>query len=525
MADNKKKSKNQWRREQAKLKKQQSDVSSTANSNVQSTVTVEPPTDHSNTRNYEPDIVVENVQDVLQNPQFEEFKNVFSRFQGVSQNDIEEENEENHTFLHHDDDPDFADEKAKTEPSNKIGKKKLRQMNKIPLAQLKTMASHPELVEWYDADAPNPKLLVNIKSQKSIVPVPDHWQSKSEYLSGKRGSKKSSFELPDYIKATGIMEMRSIDGEDSRTLRQTTRDRVQPKLGKFDIDYQKLHDAFFKFQKEPKMYKLGLVYYEGKEEENDYSRFRAGKLSKALVEALNIPPNAPPPWLLNMQRYGPPPSYPGLKIPGLNAPIPPGAQWGFQPGGYGKPALDDDGKPLYGDLYGINEANQKVIRGAPIEKQRWGQALIEESEEEEESEDEEGEDEDEEKEGESNEIEQPEQVGVHIDQSESAAVADTDDQNEEPAFELRKNPNKKLFQVLEQKNTSGGFLGSQTTYEIPSEVKPEVVTDTKIKKERDNTAEKFQSDLSSLIDSESKKRDLREEEVTERKPKRSRWDR
>jgi splicing factor 3B subunit 2 len=30
----------------------------------------------------------------------------------------------------------------------------------------------------------------------------------------------------------------------------------------------------------------------------------------------------PPPWLIAMQRYGPPPSYPSLKIPGLNAPIP-----------------------------------------------------------------------------------------------------------------------------------------------------------------------------------------------------------
>ena len=30
----------------------------------------------------------------------------------------------------------------------------------------------------------------------------------------------------------------------------------------------------------------------------------------------------PPPWLIAMQRYGPPPSYPNLKIPGLNAAIP-----------------------------------------------------------------------------------------------------------------------------------------------------------------------------------------------------------
>ena len=33
-----------------------------------------------------------------------------------------------------------------------------------------------------------------------------------------------------------------------------------------------------------------------------------------------------------MQRYGPPPSYPNLKIPGLNAPIPPDCSFGYHPG-------------------------------------------------------------------------------------------------------------------------------------------------------------------------------------------------
>ncbi len=48
-------------------------------------------------------------------------------------------------------------------------------------------------------------------------------------------------------------------------------------------------------------------------------------LSPELMEALGIVSAIiPPPWLLNMQRYGPPPSYPNLKIPGLNAPIPEG---------------------------------------------------------------------------------------------------------------------------------------------------------------------------------------------------------
>ena len=41
-----------------------------------------------------------------------------------------------------------------------------------------------------------------------------------------------------------------------------------------------------------------------------------------------MPDGAPPPWLINMQRYGPPPSYANLKIPGLSAPIPDGATFG-----------------------------------------------------------------------------------------------------------------------------------------------------------------------------------------------------
>ena len=65
-------------------------------------------------------------------------------------------------------------------------------------------------------------------------------------------------------------------------------------------------------------------YYEGKEFETSLKEKRPGDLSPELVEALSIPPLAPPPWLISMQRFGPPPSYPTLRIPGLNAPIPEG---------------------------------------------------------------------------------------------------------------------------------------------------------------------------------------------------------
>lgn len=48
-------------------------------------------------------------------------------------------------------------------------------------------------------------------------------------------------------------------------------------------------------------------------------------------------PNDPPPWLFAMQHIGPPPSYAGLKLPGVNAPIPHGCELGYQRGGWGAP--------------------------------------------------------------------------------------------------------------------------------------------------------------------------------------------
>ena len=68
---------------------------------------------------------------------------------------------------------------------------------------------------------------------------------------------------------------------------------------------------------------------------------KPGELTDDLRTALGMPvgPNAhkvPPPWLIAMQRYGPPPSYPNLKIPGLNAAIPEGCSFGYHAGGWGK---------------------------------------------------------------------------------------------------------------------------------------------------------------------------------------------
>jgi len=55
------------------------------------------------------------------------------------------------------------------------------------------------------------------------------------------------------------------------------------------------------------------------------------------------------------------------QVPGLSAPIPPGAQFGFQPGGWGKPPVDEAGNPLYGDVFGqaVLDGDDDVRARAP----------------------------------------------------------------------------------------------------------------------------------------------------------------
>lgn len=338
-----------------------------------------------------------------EDPTFSMYKDIFTKF-GVSreEDDIAKEaNAGNQGEVFFDEDNEIPDEEEERNTQPKLSKKKRKMMNKLSIAELKALVSKPEVVEWHDTSSADPRLLVQIKAQRNVVPVPSHWSLKREYLSSKRGIEKPAFKLPKFIADTGIAEMRDavLEKQAEQTLKQKQRERVQPKLGKLDIDYQKLYDAFFRFQSKPQLTRFGEVYYEGKEYETDLRHLRPGELSDTLKDALSIPPGAPPPWLINQQRFGPPPSYPSLRIPGLNAPIPPGAQWGFNPGCYGKPPVDEYNRPLYGgDIFGIMQPSQQAPPpGEPIERTLWGELQEpeeeseEEEEEEEESEDEEAE--------------------------------------------------------------------------------------------------------------------------------------
>ena len=257
-------------------------------------------------------------------------------------------------------------------------------------------------------------------------------------------------------------------------------------MGKIDIDYQKLHDAFFRYQTKPLMTIHGDLYYEGKEFETRLKHKKPGELSDELKTALGMPTGAagvanpvPPPWLLHMQRHGPPPSYPNLKIPGLNAPIPENAIFGYHPGGWGKPPVDEFGRPLYGDVFGAPASQAAANPDLTIDRKLWGE-LETESSEEEESEEEEDEDEED---GAGSGDETADQAadqsglatpsGIHVPSGITSLGLETPD-----AIELRKRrtieeamdqtTEQPLYRVLQQKDakTAGAFMGSSHTYEI-----------------------------------------------------------
>lgn len=276
----------------------------------------------------------------------------------------------------------------------RLSKRKLKRLTRLSVAELKQLVGRPDVVEMHDVTARDPKLLVQLKAHRNTVPVPRHWCFKRKYLQGKRGIEKPPFDLPDFIKRTGITEMRASlqERDDTRTLKAKMRERARPKLGKIDIDYQKLHDAFFKWQTKPRMTIHGDLYYEGKEFETRLKEKKPGELSDELRTALGMPvgPNCqkvPPPWLIAMQRYGPPPSYPNLKIPGLNAPIPEGCAFGYHAGGWGKPPVDETGRPLYGDVFGVSRTSGADALDEEIDRGMWGEPESESSGDEDDDED------------------------------------------------------------------------------------------------------------------------------------------
>eukprot|EP01063_Lacrimia_lanifica_P028690 TRINITY_DN4233_c0_g2_i1.p1 TRINITY_DN4233_c0_g2~~TRINITY_DN4233_c0_g2_i1.p1 ORF type:complete len:540 (+),score=258.55 TRINITY_DN4233_c0_g2_i1:57-1622(+) len=310
--------------------------------------------------------------------EYEHFKDVFSKMQPKEGEDAES-----------DDDASSEDEVMKEEKAQLkegeaqkagLSKKEQRQCKRFTVAQLKQVVSDPGVVEYHDTNSPDPRLLVLLKAYRNTVPIPRHWCHKRKYLSRKRGGAKPPFELPANIAATGVDRIREayLKQEDERRERKLSADKTRVKVQRIDQDFMVLQNAFHrKNLVVPPLLRYGEMFYEGIESELKYKKMRPGVLSDKLKRALGLPDdNYPPPWLTNMQKYGPPRSYPVLKVPGLTHPIPAGAAYGFGPGQWGKVPVDPDtGKPLYGNVFAADQQQ--------AEPELWGQILSDEEEEDE----------------------------------------------------------------------------------------------------------------------------------------------
>jgi splicing factor 3B subunit 2 len=268
-----------------------------------------------------------------------------------------------------------------------------------------------------------------------------------------------------------------------------------------------------------------------------------------------MPAGAPPPWLINMQRYGPPPSYPSLKVPGVNAPPPPGASWGFGPGQWGKPPVDEaTNRPLYGgDIFGVLHQPATTQQGEPVEKDLWGelQAPEEESEDEDEDADDDEDDSDDGGAQTSAGLETPSGLTSAV----PTEIGGTETVSE---FDLRKRRGteteetsqpRSAYQVIPEKQTRvEGFFGGDRAYDLQGTqnnipvlgqeegrkrkrqgdvdvaIDPESMTKEELQKAYDqqrkaeqNPGWDFQEDLSDLIASEARKRQKQDQERRQRR--------
>ncbi|ORX62211.1 DUF382-domain-containing protein [Hesseltinella vesiculosa] len=265
--------------------------------------------------------------------------------------------------------PDKATD-ASNAPSTEtrpLSKRKRKRAGRYTLDELKQLSLNPEVIEPWDPTLPEPLLLADLKACRNTVPVPGHWRSRRNYLYSFQDHDK-----PELHQSTGVVEMRDQEKALDKARRQKakTRARRRGKLSKSVLDYEDLYNAFFKHQTSPKLTVHGELYYERKAFVDSMKQFRPGQLSKPLKAALGISSDlTPPPWLHQMQHHGPPPHYPWLAIPGLNAAIPEGAAPGFGRDGWGKIPEDELGRPLYG--FKQPEARtQPAIEN--VDRKRWG---------------------------------------------------------------------------------------------------------------------------------------------------------
>ncbi|VEU19336.1 DEKNAAC100665 [Brettanomyces naardenensis] len=334
---------------------------------------------------------------------------------------------------------------------SKLSKRQFRKKFQIPLAILKAETRHPEYVEWMDADSPDPRLLVYIKTQHNVVPIPEHWTTNRGFLASKKNTMdRPPFELPSFIQSTGILDMRDASGEAEDRLKQRMRERVQPKMGQLDLDFNKLYDAFFKYQTKPELLGYGELYREGMQDTehiNEYraSKYRPGQMSDELQKALGMRTGSEaPPWVGRMKVIGPPPSYPYMRV-------------------------GEDG------IVSFIDEDAKRVKNVGVVEDRGVYGQLEADEEEDEDEDE---DEEEDEEGEEEKREREHKhfdTDVMLETYGGEMNEELRKESETKTAELKEPENEgspKLYTVLKEKMSGehGSIYGSETlAYEMGSE--------------------------------------------------------
>ncbi|AYU80855.1 spliceosome-associated protein [Leishmania donovani] len=211
-----------------------------------------------------------------------------------------------------------------------------------------------ELVDQHDGNAVDPLFTVRMKMEPHTVPVPHHWHLQRTFLSRQADREEAVGIVPAEVAALGIEKIRA------------TKDKMATPNQVAFISCFMTGTPLQRKTYNVELSRCGDVFYEGKWRPK--AHHTPGVLSKRLRQALGIGPTAPPPWLYSMQTMRRlPPAYPDLRIPGLNAPIPAGGQWGLGQDQWGEPPRAEDNSFLFPGV--MDEA---AAAGSTQAELRWG---------------------------------------------------------------------------------------------------------------------------------------------------------
>ncbi|KPA83037.1 putative spliceosome-associated protein [Leptomonas pyrrhocoris] len=235
-----------------------------------------------------------------------------------------------------------------------------RKHHKMSWEELKVRAAEKfgpaatEIVSEHDGNAVDPLFTVRMKMEPHTVPVPSHWKLQRTFLSRQADREEAVGIVPAEVAALGIEKIRATKDKKASPNRIAF-------LSCFMTGTPLRHKTY-----QVELSSVGDVFYEGKWRVKTHHV--PGVLSSRLRQALGIGPTAPPPWLYSMQAMRRlPPAYPEIRIPGLNAPIPAGGQWGQGEGQWGEPPRSENNAFLFPGV-----RDEVTAAGAAQVEVRWG---------------------------------------------------------------------------------------------------------------------------------------------------------